>query len=390
MIDGKRGYFGGVPMLTNCCYSNAACRDTITSYVVEYATANQHVDYLHFWLSDSYNSHCECDNCKDTVPSDYYVAMLNEIDQKLTAAGLDTKIVFLLYFDLLWEPLKTSIKNPERFVLMFAPFSRTYSKPYAQADLTGQADVKPYERNRLTMPRSIEENVTRLRRWQAKHANGDGFVFDYHFFADHVKDPGYAQISRVLFDDIKNLHALGLNGTVNCQLTRPFFPTGLGLWLMAKALWDKEADFEKEAGAYYKAAFGKRGLEVKNYLEGLSERFDPPYLRREKPQRDEKAAERFGEIGAYIDGFDFSDDGETNTSVKKSWAYLRLHAQVCCIAAKALHYKARGKREEAMIVLRDIESWARLNERNTADVLDFYRFTHTWRSIIEDDEPTLT
>jgi hypothetical protein len=267
--------------------------------------------------------------------------------------------------------------------------------------------VNPYERNRLTMPRSIEENVTRLRSWQEMF-KGDGFIFDYHFFADHVKDPGYAQISKVLFDDIKNLHKLGLNGTVNCQLTRPFFPTGLGLYLMAKALWNREAGFERESNAYYINAFGKRGLEVKEYLTALSGLFDPPYLRREKTQADEEAAQRFDSIGAFIDGFDFSYEDlepsdlqksmrqdisqvpKTCPGIRKSWEYLRQHGQVCKLCAKALSYKARGKRAEAMTIYGDIASWARINDKNLHHVLDSYRFINTWKNIIEDDEPTLT
>jgi len=132
--------------------------------VVEYSKNNSEIDYLHFWLSDALNTQCECENCKDTIPSDFYVMMLNEIDEKLARAGLDTKIVFLIYFDLLWEPQKERIKNPDRFVMMFAPFSRTYSKAYAESDLSGRAPLAPYERNRLVMPRSVEENVARLRR----------------------------------------------------------------------------------------------------------------------------------------------------------------------------------------------------------------------------------
>jgi len=393
MVDGKRGFYKGVPILTNCCFSNAGVRDAITSYVVEYGKANREIDYLHFWLSDSFNSHCECDACKDTIPSDYYVMMLNEIDGKLTAAGLNTKIVFLLYFDLLWAPQKARIKNPDRFVMMFAPFSRTYSRAYAESDLSGDMPLAPYVRNRLKMPRSVEENVARLRRWQEQNKGGDGFIFDYHFFADHYRDPGYAQISRILFEDIKNLDKLGLNGTVNCQVTRPFFPTSLGLCLLAKALWNKEADFETEAREYYKTAFGERGGEVKTYFEMLSRLFDPPYLRREKPQADDGAAARFGSIGAYIDGFELTVSGcaeNDGTAVGKSWYYLRLHAQVCRLLAKALNYKARGMRGEAVTIYKDVESWARVNERNTADALDFYRLTETWKNVIEGDEPTLT
>jgi hypothetical protein len=45
----------------------------------------------------------------------------------------------LVYVDLLWEPLQENIRNPERFILMFAPITRTYS----QAFVPGSEDVTP-------------------------------------------------------------------------------------------------------------------------------------------------------------------------------------------------------------------------------------------------------
>jgi len=398
MIGGKRGFFDGKPMLTNLCFSNPKARDIVTSYVAEYCKTHSEIDFLHFWFNDSYNSHCECENCAGTTPSDYYVTLLNEIDKKLTYAGLNTKIVFLLYYELLWAPEKERLNNPERFVMMFAPISRTFSKTYAQSDLSERAPLAPYARNRIAPPRSVEENVARLRKWQELF-KGDGFIFDYHFFMDHYRDPGYAQISRTLFEDMKNLDMLGLNGTVNCQVTRAFFPTGLGLCMMAKAMWNKRADYDAESCAYYKAAFGDKGPEVKEYLETLSALFDPPYLRREKPQADAQAAENFDRVRGVIDSFERSTAGAGDPrrnataetpeshmlipSICKSWEYLRLHGQLCRLLAKALAYRARGKQKAAMRVYGEIESWIQEHESGIADALDFYIAVRVWKSIIE-------
>ena len=53
--------------------------------------------------------------------------LLNEIDERLTALGLDTRLAFLIYFELLWPPVTQHLKNPDRFILMFAPITRTYT-----------------------------------------------------------------------------------------------------------------------------------------------------------------------------------------------------------------------------------------------------------------------
>ncbi len=81
---------------------------------------------LHVWLSDGWNNRCECDGCAVKRPSDWYVDLLNELDEQLDAAGIDTKIVFLAYADLLWAPEKSRLRNAERFILMFAPLTRTW------------------------------------------------------------------------------------------------------------------------------------------------------------------------------------------------------------------------------------------------------------------------
>ncbi len=68
--------------------------------------------------------------------SDQYIRILNQLDRALTSEGLDTKICFLLYHELLWAPQKEKLDNPERFTMMFAPITRTFEMSYA--DVEGQ------------------------------------------------------------------------------------------------------------------------------------------------------------------------------------------------------------------------------------------------------------
>lgn len=103
-INGKRGLWGGIPLNTNLCYSNPEVREIITDSIVKYLEEHPEVDVLHFWLADGSNNQCECEECRKALPSDFYVMMLNELDKKLTLKGIDTKVVFLLYVDLLWTP----------------------------------------------------------------------------------------------------------------------------------------------------------------------------------------------------------------------------------------------------------------------------------------------
>ena len=267
-VNGERQLWGGVPLDTNLCYSNDEVRATVTDAITAYAAQNPQIDAIHFWLADGYNNHCECENCRKMRPADWYVRMLNELDEKMTASGLETKIVFLIYVDLLWEPKVEKIRNPGRFILMFAPITRSYGQNYGDC-LTFDGELPPYVRNRLEMPSSLAQNVEHLRRWQADF-DGDSFAFDYHLMWAHVGDIGYEKCARNLFCDMKDLKKLGLDGMVSCQIQRCFWPTSLPFLAMAAALWDSEADFDRVADDYYRAAFGDKADAVRGAMKTLS------------------------------------------------------------------------------------------------------------------------
>jgi hypothetical protein len=335
MVNGKRELWGNVALNTNLCYSQKYVRDKMTDAIVAYSKQHPTVNYLHFWLADGSNNHCECEECRKKLPSDYYVILLNELDEKLTAAGLNTKIVCLIYVDLLWAPQSEKVKNPERFILMFAPITRTYTSALADADLSEPVTLTPYERNRLIMPKSVAENIARLQRWQKEQLDGDSFDFDYHLMWDHYTDPGYYECAKVLHRDMANLDRIGLNGMVSCQVQRAAFPTGLPMYAMAKALWNRNSRFEDIASEYFTAAFGEEGKAVEQYLSTLSELFDPAYLRNDKPKNPEQIDRNCADVRQIIHTFQ-KEYLQEDHSTASSWKYLEYHAQLCLKYTDAL------------------------------------------------------
>jgi len=350
-VNGKRDWWGGVPLNTNLCYSNPAVREKITDAIVDYCAANPAVNYLHFWLADSPNSHCECDACTET-PTDYYVMMLNALDEKLTARGIDTKIVFLTYFDLLWAPEKEVIKNPDRFTLMFAPITRTYSRSFTVAEEEiAAAQVPPFVKNKIVLPRTVEENVALLRKWQDTF-HGDSFDFDYHMMWDHYHDPGSISEARLIHEDMKNLRRLGLGGMNSCQVQRAFFPTSLTMVAMAETLWNRDISFADIVRDYFPTTFGPDGYKVWRYLTKLSTLFDPVWLRGEKPAHDPEKARDFARIQEIIEKFlpkiyENINNPALSRSARQAWEYLVYHAQVCTIFAQACAYRAEGEQNLA-------------------------------------------
>jgi hypothetical protein len=387
-VQGKRELWGGIPLNTNLCYGNPEVRERMTGAITDYCKENGAVDYVHFWLADGYNNHCECDLCKDTEPSDFYVMMMNQLDAKLSAAGLKTRIVFLLYQELLWEPRREALNNPDRFVLMFAPISRTYSSAYADAKISEGEVLEPYVRNRITLPRKVSLNVARLRKWQERIPGCDSFIYDYHYMWDHFKDPGYMDIARVICVDMKNLDRIGINGMVSCQTQRAFFPSGIGMAMMAEALWNKNVNFETAAKKYFESTYGADGPLAFEYLRGLSTLFDPPYIRHEKVQVDPQKEKDFLSIKTFIDKFariiedNLWEEKNLSQGVRYSWRLLQTHGELCGILAKVFAWKAAGNKAMAEDLWNDAAAFARLYEPELHEVFDVWLFIDTMKRAV--------
>ena len=278
LVNGKRALWQGIPLNTNLCYSNPKARNRVTDNIVNYCKNHPEVSYLHFWLGDGFNNNCECDECIKKRTSDYYIQMLNELDVKLSKESIDTKIVFLIYVDLLWKPLYEKLKNPKRFVLMFAPISRSYTSSF-DSDTTGK--MQPYELNKLKFPTNVTENLAYLKDWQ-QDFNCDSFDFDYHFMWDHYYDFAQFRHAQVVWGDVKNLGSIGLNGLVSCQIHRTFLPTSLSMNAMVQTLWNSEISFEEIQNNVLKTEFGSDYKQVITYLSSLSEQGVPKSLRGEE------------------------------------------------------------------------------------------------------------
>ena len=274
-VNGVRELYKGVPANTNLCFHNGDAVDAFAGLVAEYARTHPNADYLHVWLADAYNNVCECEGCQKTTPTDQYVELLNEIDRRLAAEGLDTKIVFLLYQELLWPPVRAELADPERFVLMFAPISRTFEASYqVEKKLPG---IPPYERNRITLPDSLGENLAFLRGWQ-KRFQGDSFIYDYPLGRAHYGDFGYVKLARVISGDVKQLKKLGLNGYISCQELRAGLPNFFPNYVLGRTLMDESADVNQLMEEYFSAAYGEDWPVVADFLSQLSSLSSTDYV----------------------------------------------------------------------------------------------------------------
>ena len=377
-VNGRRSVWKNIALNTNLCYSQAAARRKMVEAVVRRCKECPEIDYVHVWLSDGVNNFCECDGCRKMRPADWYMMLLNEIDAKLTQCKLCTKVVLLMYHDLLWEPKQLKLQNPDRFVLMFAPITRSYSQSYAQAEWFDEEKLSDFKLNQLEFPKSVGENLARMRLWQ-KVAPCEGFVYDYHYMWDHFFDPGYYQMAKVLFEDMQSLKRIGLNGMVSCQNQRVFFPNGLGMTAMAEALWNQNADFDAVAADYFRSAYGNWGELVREYMAALSEAFDPAYIRANKDIVNQKNAKKLAGVEDIVKDFAqtikiHAQDASLEEAVLASWENLRYHGVYCTMLSRALAKRAEGDFAGGKKILQELVNFVRSNELRLQKVLDVFEF----------------
>ena len=365
-VDGRRGLWQGVPANTNLCFANRQAAEDFAALVVDYARENPAVDCLHVWLADTFNNVCACEECEKTTLSDQYVAVLNEIDRRLRLEGLGTRIVFLLYQELLWPPVRERLANPDRFVLMFAPISRTFEASY---DLEGpEKPIPPYVRNRITLPTDLGENLAFLRGWQ-KLFQGDSFVYDYPLGRAHYGDLGYVHMARVIGADVKKLRRMGLDGYISCQELRAALPNALPNYVMGYTLFDESADTEALIDEYFQAAYGGGAEKVKAYLSRLSALSSPDYLNGKGPRTNPDMARRMAELQGACRAFAPVLEAHSGPC----WRTLAYHRDYALRLARSLELLALGDEEGAGEAWRALRTFICENEPDFQPFLDVYR-----------------
>ncbi len=279
LINGERKLFRGTPNWTQFCMSNPEGRRIVAEYVAEYAENHSNSDYIHVWLGDMVNNHCECENCQKKTPSDWYVMLLNAIDEALTVKKLNTRIVYIAYTETMWAPEFEKLKNPGRFALLFAPISREYSHSLSiEGDMPA---IAPYVRNNNKLPNNFKELYYHFENW-TKDWNGANLAYEYHFWHHQMRDVGGINLAKVINEDIKFYKSHKINGVIEDGSQRSFFPTGLCFYTYARTLYDVSLSAEEIAEEYFSSAFGDDWKKFYDYLDKLGKAFGHDYLEGER------------------------------------------------------------------------------------------------------------
>lgn len=352
-IDGVRQLYRGVALNTNFCMSNPDARARVVAHIVEYAKLARNVDYLHVWLADASNNHCECPVCRTKIPSDWYVMLINEIDDALTAEGLATRIVFICYTDTTWAPTVEKLRNPRRFSMLVAPISRSYVTP-VPTDVS-DVQIEPFVLNHIRRPLTVGEYIIHAQNWR-KFADCPSLVYEYHFWLHQAYDPGCMALARIIHADIRGYHHHGLGGLIEDGSQRAFFPCGFLWYVYAETLFDPSVEFAALVEDYFSHAVGEGWQGVVDYLERISAAFDFAWMEGERsadPERGKRYhpahAAQLRAIPAMADEFAATLSLTHPYRVQTLTArLLTRHAEYCKGLAEPLALLAEGKTEDAL------------------------------------------
>lgn len=381
-VDGRRDYRWDRPMITSLCFSQDEVRRRMVDVIVKHAVEHPEVDYLHVWIDDGFGNKCACEECIKVKPSDLYVRMLHELDNALTASGCDMRIVFIGYTDLLWPPDETAAPlDAERFSFVYANRRGSFPEPldHAYADAS---ELPPFVHNRNERMNDAAGFAAPLRAWQ-KYFAGDSMLFEY--YSGHFDQ---VPLARTIHDDVGRLSGMGLNGIVNCQRQRVFFPTGLANYVLGQTLWNTSIDPEETINDYHAAAFGADSALAKEFIKLTVEETEKAVGPHGGPLKARPDADaHLDKLEKLVSGFRVVCDRNLHSSNPchaRSWYYLSWYM---CVVEELSHvYRAIavGDRAETLKAWKNARAWLFENEHCYQAVFDVWSFCSTYDRLVLD------
>jgi len=349
-MNGKRDLYRKDIYYTNLCMSQPEVRRMLVQRSADKIQNNPHLCMSGIGFADGNRNHCECENCRKLNPADFQIMIANELDEELTRRGdTTTKVALSTYVDMMFPPIQEKIKNPDRFWIQFTPISRSYSASVTED--TVLPEPLPYVRNAWTAPKGIDQCVA-LFQARRKDVQLPAYAYEYHFWRAQFRDPGLMIISRRLYEDVRSLKLLDIDGYLQDGSNKHFFPHGFHQLIHAETLVNRDCDYEALLDDYFSLLYGKDYQQVLNYLNGVSEAFGEKYMAGEEraegardplhnPERAVKL-ERVFELAAVARDL-VKKNRKTPVRVQAlAWRLLERHAEFAAGLAEVFITKARG------------------------------------------------
>ena len=268
-VNGKRELHAQLPVNTELCYSYKPAFNALLENIITYAKAHPQVDVLHIWLSDSTNNKCECKQCAQMSPADWYIKLVNALSERLYEINPAQRFVFLSYFESWWAPEQMAVESKHgNAILMFAPITRCFRHTLSDEACSERFPMRRPALNHVRMPKANQTFVKMLDKWWKTYA-GDSFLFDYYLWSGLHQQASDVTLAQIIHKDMRALKELGLNGHISCQVMRAFWPTGLAMAAMAETTWNRKVSWQHIKLSHFQAAYGSDATWVQRYLAQL-------------------------------------------------------------------------------------------------------------------------
>lgn len=398
LVNGKRELYKSSPFFTQLCMSQEWIQDKIVNWLADYLEEKPYIDFLHFWLADNINNHCECEDCLKHTPSDLYVVMLNKLDAVLKARGNNAKIIFIMYTDTLWPPIKEKLNNPDRFIMTTACHGKAYSAERAPGGMP------KWERNNYKEKGGLPSILNFVDGW-ANVFNGPKFIYEYYLYTSHFSDPGYMFLSRRIAENMKQLHVTGFNGIMSDQTQRAYFPTALPDTILGEFLFDASTDTESFIDTYLADCYGEDYRSAKEYLETLSSVFEydsinmrksivaedtgavDPLAKKAGIFGNESLGDRIANIADFVDRFAVTVNKNiasvTDKCHAESWRLLSYHGEYVKLFAKILFAVSRNDTEGALARLDEAVDYLSEIEKEIHPYFDLCLFVSRIKNLLK-------
>jgi hypothetical protein len=278
--------------------------------------------------------------------------LMNEIDEELTRRALDTRIVFICYYETIWKSETVNIKNPARFTMLFAPITRVYYRSVTPTPVA--FPYVPFVHNDITLPRDIDEYIPYAKASMEQY-KVNTFLYEYHFCYHQHCEPSGITFARILHEDVKGYHAHGFHGIIQDGSQRSYWPNGLAFYVYAQTLFDVNVDFDALVEDYYRHAYGDAWEEVLAFMKKLAAVVPHQYLAGKASKNkdihrmyDPDMQEKLRELGRVAASFKPFLEAHKNMPKRAQTVAMRLlafHLDFWAGVAEPLALKCTGEQE---------------------------------------------
>jgi hypothetical protein len=294
MIKGRRNAmiskeWGGA---TAFCYSNPEAMRLVAEHAARYFDQNPFIDLFAIYPPDGsqHGSQCQCEECSKHTMSEWYLAMLNHIDEALKSRPVRPKLMWISYNECSVPPQSIRpVDDGKDFVLFWCNELRDHARPMdseANHHASRVLEWKPRLRQIKTDWKSnpSDEDLAAFYRWKRwsqllKADNFAGSVVLLDYYNEHVSKSlyvpmlGYCQSGPwpgdLMQQDFKFYAREGINGWQNCTDYYNDKPNPYWNYLNARMMWNPEENLSSISRDFYQKFYGAAGDALEKYYTAL-------------------------------------------------------------------------------------------------------------------------